>query len=84
MIVRVVKGKPENHWEVWLISAPLMALCALVGGLAAALIYGEFDFNRFLWSLPLTALFFVSRGAIESYRLDQRRNAANHPEIEGY
>jgi hypothetical protein len=80
VIVRIVQGKPENHRQVWLISAPLMASGAVVGGLVAALIHGGFAVEIFLFSLPLAGVLAVGRGAIESYRLERRRDAAAHSE----
>ena len=81
VIVRhIMRWKPENHWQVWLISAPFVASGALIVGLVAALIHGGFAVDTFLLSLPLAGLLFVMQGASESYRLKRRRDAATHSE----
>ena len=80
MIVRIIQWKPENHLQVWLISAPFVASGALIVGLVAALIHGGFAVDTFLLSLPPAGLLFVMQGASESYRLKRRRDAAPHSE----
>ena len=52
VIVRIIQWKPENHLQVWLISAPFVASGALIVGLVAALIHGGFAVDTFLFSLP--------------------------------
>jgi hypothetical protein len=79
-IVRIARWQPENHRQVWLISAPFVASGALVGGLVAALTHGGFAVGKFLFSLPFAGVLFVGRGAIQSYRLERRRDATTYSE----
>ena len=80
VIIRLVRWKPANYWQVWVMFAPFVASCVLVGGLVVGLIDGGFAVGRFLPSLPVAALLFVGCGAIESYRLGRRRDAATYAE----
>jgi len=80
VILRIVRWKPVDYRQVWLVAAPFVASGALVGGLAAALSNGGFATDRFLLCLPIAVLLFVGRGAIESYRLSRRRDAAAYAE----
>jgi hypothetical protein len=77
-IISAVRWRPASYRRVWLMFAPLAALGPLAGGLVAGLIGGGFAVGRFLPCLPLAAVFFVGCGAIESYRLSRRRDAATH------
>jgi hypothetical protein len=52
----------------------------LTGGLTAALCSGGFAADRFLFSVPVAAVSFVGRGAIESYKLGKRIDAMTYTE----
>lgn len=52
----------------------------LFGGLVFKLIHGGSAVGIFLVSLPSAGALFVTRGAIQSYRLDRRRDASTHSE----
>jgi hypothetical protein len=80
VIIRIGRWKPASNWQVWVMFAPIVASGVLVGGLVAGLIGGGFAVGRFLPSLPAAAVSFVGCGAIESYRLGRRRDAATYPE----
>jgi hypothetical protein len=74
VVVRIIRMKPANYWQVWLMYAPFTASGPIIGGLVAALIErGAAD--RFLLSLPMAGAFFLLSGATESYRLGRRRDA---------
>ncbi len=81
VIIRLVRWKPANCWQVWVMFAPFAASGVLVAGLLAGLIDGGFAVGRFLpTSLPVAAVFFVGCGATESYRLGRRRDSATYME----
>ena len=82
IVRRIIRWKPENDRQVWLISAPFVASGALIVGLVAALIHGGLAVDTFLLSLPSAGLLYVMQGASESYRLKRkrRRAAAIHSE----
>jgi hypothetical protein len=78
--MRLVRWRPANYWQVWVIFAPFAASGVLVAGLVAGLIGGGFAVGRFLPSLPVAAVSLVGCGAIESYRLGRRRDSATYLE----
>jgi hypothetical protein len=64
---RVLRWKPENYWQVWLIHA---AGCGLVSFVFLAV------FGNPIVGLGAGVLVLVTEGLIESYRLDRRRDAS--------
>jgi hypothetical protein len=64
---RVLRWKPENYWQVWLIDAAGFGLILLIIGAAL---------GKPLVGLVTAAIASIARGAIQSYRLDRRRDAA--------
>jgi len=64
---RVLRRKPENYWQVWLIHA---VGCGLISFIFLAVSGNP------LVGLAVGVLVLVISGAIESYRLDRRRDAS--------
>jgi hypothetical protein len=77
VIIGLVRWRPANYWQVWVM---FTASSVLVAGLVAGLIDGSFAVGRFLLSLPVAVVFFVGCGATESYRLGRRRDSATYME----
>jgi hypothetical protein len=80
VIVRIVRWKPADYRQVWLVFGPFVASGPLLGGLLAGLSHGGLGVGRFLVSLPMAVVMFAGSGAIESYRLGRRRDAATYAE----
>ena len=64
---RVLRWKSGSYWQVWLIDA---ACCGLVVFVIVAF------FESLIVGLVAGVLVLIARGAVQSYRLDRRRDAS--------
>jgi hypothetical protein len=76
VILGIGRWQPASYPQVWLVSAPFAASGALTGALVVALCRGGFTAGWLVFSLPGIFVAFAGQGAIQSYRLGRRRDAA--------